>query len=43
VLTAFWHDQSRALTFTAHTNAELPFGLVERFLAQVRSEVPPSA
>jgi len=43
VLTAFWHDQSGALTLRAHTEAELPFRLVEQFLAQVRAEVPPSA
>jgi hypothetical protein len=43
VLTAFWDDQLGVLTFTAHTDAALPFSLVERFLAQVRSEVSPSA
>jgi hypothetical protein len=42
VLTAFWNDQSGALTLRARTDAELPFRLVEQFLAQVRAEVPPS-
>jgi len=43
VLSAFWDDQSGVLTFTAHTDVALPFSLVERFLAQVRSEVSPIA
>lgn len=40
VVTAFWNDISGEFTIRAHTDAPLPFRLLERFLAEVRREVP---
>lgn len=42
VIEAFWDDSTSDFTFTAHTHEPLPFGLVEKFIAEARRGVPPS-
>jgi hypothetical protein len=42
VLEAFWHDDGRGFDFVSHGPANLPFDVVERFVATARRNLPPS-
>lgn len=38
---AFWHDDGSGFDFIAHRTCNIPFAVVERFLAAARSSLPP--
>jgi hypothetical protein len=42
VLEAFWHDDGSGFDFISHRPVNLPFDVVERFIAEARRSLPPS-
>ena len=41
-LEAFWHDDGSGFDFIAHHAGNLPFAVVERFVAAARKTLPPA-
>ncbi|WP_353951171.1 hypothetical protein V6K52_16260 [Knoellia sp. S7-12] len=42
VLEVFWHDDGSGFDFLSHRSGNLPFDVVERFVAEARRSLPPS-
>lgn len=42
MMVAFWHDDGTGFDFITHDAVNLPFAVVERFVAEARRCLPPS-